>query len=84
MLRNMAGKTDNLVACHEYILRQLQETGSIAINELCAALGASLATIRRDLNDLEGHSLLRRMRGGAVQKFHQSGARSNAKYLDAI
>jgi len=66
MLRDMAGKTDNLVARHEYILRQLQETGSVTIDELCKALGASLATIRRDLDDLEGRSLLRRARGGAV------------------
>ena len=62
----MAGKTDNLVARHEFILRQLQESGSVAIDELRTALGASLATIRRDLDDLEGRSLLRRTRGGAV------------------
>jgi DeoR family transcriptional regulator of aga operon len=62
----MAGKKDNLVVRHEYILRQLQETGSVTIDELCKALGASLATIRRDLDDLEGRSLLRRARGGAV------------------
>lgn len=62
----MAGKTDNLVARHEYILRQLQETGSVAIEDLCSQLGASLATIRRDLDDLEARSLLRRTRGGAV------------------
>jgi DeoR family transcriptional regulator of aga operon len=62
----MPGRTDNLVARHEYILRQLQETGSVAIDDLCTALNASLATIRRDLDDLENRSLLRRTRGGAV------------------
>jgi len=66
MLPNMPAKTDNLVARQEYILRQLQESGSVTIDELCAALDASLATIRRDLDDLEGRSLLRRTRGGAV------------------
>lgn len=66
MLRSMAGKTENLVARQEFILRQLQESGSVAIDDLCAALGASLATIRRDLDELEGRSLLRRTRGGAV------------------
>jgi DeoR family transcriptional regulator of aga operon len=62
----MPAKTENLVARHENILRKLQETGSVAIDDLCATLGASLATIRRDLEDLESRSLLRRTRGGAV------------------
>lgn len=62
----MPPKTDNLVARQEYILRQLQETGTVAIDELSNDLGASIATIRRDLEDLEGRSLLRRTRGGAV------------------
>ena len=62
----MPPKTDNLVARHEYILRRLQETGGIEIDELCSTLGASIATIRRDLEDLESRSLLRRTRGGAV------------------
>ena len=62
----MPGRTDNLIARHEYILRQLQETGSVSIDDLCTSLSASLATIRRDLDDLESRSLLRRTRGGAV------------------
>src|SRR5712692_7002128 len=65
-LNYMAPKTDNLVARQEYILRRLQETGTVAIEELCTTLGASIATIRRDLEDLESRSLLRRTRGGAV------------------
>jgi DeoR/GlpR family transcriptional regulator of sugar metabolism len=62
----MAAKTDNLLARQEFILHQLQEMGTVAIDELCNALGASIATIRRDLEDLEGRSLLKRVRGGAV------------------
>ena len=62
----MAGKTDNLVARQELILRRLQETGLVAVDELCTELDASVATIRRDLDDLENRSLLRRTRGGAV------------------
>jgi DeoR/GlpR family transcriptional regulator of sugar metabolism len=62
----MAGKTDNLQARQEFILQRLQETGTIAIEELCTTLGASIATIRRDLEYLEGRSLLKRVRGGAV------------------
>src|SRR5258708_36842908 len=62
----MAPKTDNLVARQEYILRRLQETGGVEVDELCNTLGASIATVRRDLEDLESRSLLRRTRGGAV------------------
>src|ERR1700693_1962838 len=62
----MPPKTDNLVARHEYILRRLQETGGVEVDDRCHTLGASLATIRRDLEDLESRSLLRRTRGGAV------------------
>jgi DeoR/GlpR family transcriptional regulator of sugar metabolism len=62
----MAAKTDNLLARQEFILHQLQEAGTISIEELCSTLGASIATIRRDLEDLEGRSLLKRVRGGAV------------------
>src|ERR1700744_2996843 len=62
----MPAKSENLIARHEYILQRLQETGAITVDELCATLGASIATIRRDLEDLESRSLLRRTRGGAV------------------
>jgi DeoR/GlpR family transcriptional regulator of sugar metabolism len=62
----MPPKTDNLIARQEYIIQRLQETGAVAIDELCTTLGASIATIRRDLEDLETRSLLKRTRGGAV------------------
>lgn len=62
----MPAKTDNLIARQEYILQRVQETGAVAVDELCATLGASIATIRRDLEDLESRSLLKRTRGGAV------------------
>jgi DeoR family transcriptional regulator of aga operon len=62
----MPPKTDNLIARHEYIFRRLQETGGVEIDELCRTLGASIATIRRDLEDLERRSLLRRTRRGAM------------------
>src|ERR1700746_3637580 len=65
-LANMPAKSDNLIARHEYILQRLQETGGVEVDELCNTLGASIATIRRDLEDLESRSLLRRTRGGAV------------------
>lgn len=62
----MASKTENLIARQEFIIRKLQEAGTVSIDELCTTLGASIATIRRDLEDLEGRSLLKRVRGGAV------------------
>jgi DeoR family transcriptional regulator of aga operon len=62
----MANKTDNLIARQEFILRKLQEAGTVATDDLCTSLGASVATIRRDLEDLEERSLLKRVRGGAV------------------
>jgi DeoR/GlpR family transcriptional regulator of sugar metabolism len=63
----MPRNSDNLIARHEYILGRLQETGGVEIDELCTTLGASIATIRRDLEDLESRSLLKRTRGGAVR-----------------
>jgi DeoR/GlpR family transcriptional regulator of sugar metabolism len=62
----MPPKSDNLIARHDYILQRLQAKGTVAIDDLCTTLGASIATIRRDLEDLESLSLLRRTRGGAV------------------
>jgi len=47
-------------------LQRLQEAGEVSIEELCSWLETSTATIRRDLDDLEQRSLLRRTRGGAI------------------
>ena len=44
----MPAKPENLLARQEFILQRLQETGSVLVSELCATLGASIATIRRD------------------------------------
>ena len=62
----MAGKYENVSARQDLILHRLQETGEVSIEGLCASLEASTATIRRDLDDLEQRSLLRRTRGGAI------------------
>jgi DeoR/GlpR family transcriptional regulator of sugar metabolism len=59
-------KWDDLLARQEAILHALQASGSVAIESLCFSLKASVATIRRDLQDLEQRALLRRTRGGAV------------------
>ena len=49
------------------ILERLRETGSASVEELCAELGVSVHTIRRDLEDLHEQGMLRRIHGGAAQ-----------------
>ena len=51
---------------HQDILKLLGKQKSITVKELCNALYASPATIRRDLSTLEEAGLLRRSHGGAV------------------
>jgi DeoR family transcriptional regulator of aga operon len=48
------------------ILARLASTGSVSVRELSEELGASSATIRRDLKLLEDQKLLSRTHGGAV------------------
>ncbi|QNI38181.1 DeoR/GlpR transcriptional regulator [Edaphobacter sp. 4G125] len=66
MVIDMARGKEKQVQRHEQILSRLQEVGEITIEELCAELGASVVTIRRDLDELEQRSLLKRTRGGAM------------------
>jgi DeoR/GlpR family transcriptional regulator of sugar metabolism len=55
-----------LMKRQDLILQILQSAGSATIEGLCTALQTSVATVRRDLKDLEERTLLRRTRGGAV------------------
>jgi DeoR family transcriptional regulator, aga operon transcriptional repressor len=48
------------------IVEQLATSGSVSVAELAASLGASAATIRRDLELLEDQRMLTRTHGGAV------------------
>ena len=48
------------------ILRSLQQSGSVSVEELCQLLNVSIATVRRDLQELETQGLLRRTHGGAT------------------
>lgn len=50
----------------QQILRILAETGSVSVNELSQATGASLATIHRDLEQLSEAGRLVRVHGGAT------------------
>jgi DeoR/GlpR family transcriptional regulator of sugar metabolism len=47
-------------------LLQLREHGRIAVAREARRLNVSLATLRRDLDDLERQGLIRKVRGGAV------------------
>ncbi len=47
------------------IRQQLYVNGQMAIADLCEAVGASVATVRRDLLTLEAQGLIERVHGGA-------------------
>ena len=53
-------------ARQNFILKRLDQEGSVSIAELSRALGASRETIRRDLKQLAAKELLRQTHGGAV------------------
>jgi len=70
------------------IIERLSTDGSLTVAELAAALDASTATIRRDLQLLEGQRLLARTHGGAVRSgvlyelpLRYKGARHHAEKL---
>lgn len=48
------------------ILSALRADGHVSVDGLAASLGASRETIRRDLAELDGRGLLRKVHGGAV------------------
>lgn len=50
------------------ILEQLAADGTVAVGELASRLGASPATVRRDLQLLEEQRMLNRTHGGAVAR----------------
>ena len=50
------------------ILDRLADSGSVAVTELAAEFGVSLATLRRDLQLMEEQKLLGRTHGGAVAR----------------
>jgi DeoR family transcriptional regulator of aga operon len=66
MVIDMARGKEKQIQRHEQILSRLQEAGEVTIEELCTQLGASVVTIRRDLDELEQRSLLKRTHGGAT------------------
>ena len=51
---------------HELILRAVRSEGSATISGLAESLGVSIATVRRDLVQLDEEGLLKRVYGGAA------------------
>ncbi len=70
----------------EKILRALQQSGSITVEELCTILNVSIATARRDLQELESRGLLRRTHGGAttVEPLFYEPFRHDSSFRDQI
>ena len=54
------------------IVEIVQENGSKSVADLCELLQVSEMTIRRDLRDLDGEGLMRRVHGGAVSSLGRS------------
>jgi DeoR family transcriptional regulator, aga operon transcriptional repressor len=50
----------------DQILKELRQNGSVSLDELIEGLGASPASVRRDLAKLEAKGLVRRTHGGAT------------------
>jgi DeoR family transcriptional regulator, aga operon transcriptional repressor len=50
----------------DHILKELRHKGSVSLDELIAGLGASAASVRRDLAKLEAKGLVRRTHGGVT------------------
>lgn len=55
---------------HQQIVNLIQEGGSVSVAWLAKRLGCSVATIRRDLSELEEKGKVERIHGGAVLPAH--------------
>lgn len=62
----MAEHNDKQASRTGVILQELRQEGSVSVEALRGKLLVSLATVRRDLQELEERGLLRRTHGGAV------------------
>lgn len=68
------------------ILERLRGTGNASVEDLCAELGVSVHTIRRDLEDLHARGMLRRVHGGAapLEPFLYEPFRSDLSFQEQI
>jgi DeoR family transcriptional regulator of aga operon len=62
----MAERNDKRSSRTTFILQDLRQAGCVSVEALRDKLEVSLATVRRDLQELEDRGLLRRTHGGAV------------------
>ena len=63
----MINASKDLAPARQARLRDfIRQAGSARVDQICRELGISPATARRDLEELEGHGLIRRVHGGAV------------------
>lgn len=66
MAQDMYERSEKQSARVAVILKELRQAGSVSVEALSETLGVSVATIRRDLQELEETGLLRRTHGGAM------------------
>ena len=62
----MAEDNEKRLNRNALILRELRQAGTVSVEALRDKLEVSLATVRRDLQELEDRGLLRRTHGGAI------------------
>src|SRR6476620_10846736 len=62
----MTERNDKQSNRNSFILRELRQAGNVSVEDLRDKLNVSLATVRRDLQELDGRGLLRRTHGGAI------------------
>src|SRR5580658_1743510 len=82
----MSARSQRKSSRMESILRRLRENRSLNISELCGQCRASVATIRRDLQELEMRGLLQRTHGGAVslEPLFYEAFRNDETFVDLV
>src|ERR1700691_4142477 len=82
----MSNRSDRQSERLKAILRELQQSTSVTISDLCKEHQSSVATIRRDLQHLETLGLLRRTRGGAIliEPLFYEAFKKNASFVDMV
>jgi DeoR family transcriptional regulator of aga operon len=80
------GKTAKATSRADQILREMQRAGPVSIDELCVMLDVSIATVRRDLQELEEQGLLQRTHGGAIpiEPLFYEAFRHDSSFMEQI
>lgn len=82
----MSDRSEKQAARLKAILRDLQQDGSVSMDDLRSRHGASPATLRRDLQELETRGLLRRTHGGAmsIEPLFYEPFRTSSSFQDLV